>query len=115
MNEPVDVGPLGLTVKDRVDDLVLDLLGIVGTGEINQVCGILGHGQVVAQLLDLWNIMFQSHKFNIPVLDLSCPEPVIHDQEQEPSYDNGHITAVRELFHISKKEAELYGKINNKV
>ena len=50
---------------------MLDFLWIVGTGHIHKVGGIFGNRFIVAQFLDLWNVMFQPHKFHVAVLDLS--------------------------------------------
>ena len=60
MHEPVDIGPLRLFIQDRIDDFVLDLAGVIGTGQIDQVCGIFGNGTVTAQLLYLGNVVLQS-------------------------------------------------------
>jgi hypothetical protein len=51
MYKPIDVCPLGFFVQYGVDDFVLNLIGIVGTAEVNQVSSIFVDGLVVAELL----------------------------------------------------------------
>lgn len=115
MYKPVNVGPFGFPVQDGINDLMLNFLGVVGTGHINQVRGILWNRFIITEFLDLRNIVFKPYKLHIAVFDFPGPEPDIHNQEQEATHYQGYITAMREFFQVGKKEAEFNGEIHNQV
>jgi hypothetical protein len=37
VDEPVDIGALWFFIQDGIDDLMFDLFGIIGAGQVNQV------------------------------------------------------------------------------
>ena len=115
MNKPIDVCPLGLLVQDRVDDLVLNLFGIVGTAEVNQVGCIFVDGLVIAELLQNGQVIVKPCKFHVTVLDFPGFEPYIHDEEQYPANDQRYISTMRKLVQVGEQKAKLNAEINNEV
>ena len=63
VDEPEDIGTLGFAAEYRINDLVFDLLGIVGAGEVNQVGGVFGYRGIVAQFFQFGG-MYSSRRTN---------------------------------------------------
>src|SRR5450432_1222899 len=115
MYKPVNIGTFGFFVEDGIDDFMFDFLGIVRTRHIHQMRGKFGNGTVRTQLLNLRNIIFESYEFNIAVFNFTRAVPDVHDRKQATSDDQGHKTAMRELFQVGKKEAEFNDQVNGQV
>ena len=111
MHKPVNIGAFRFSIQNRVDDLVLNLFRIIGTGHIHQVRGIFRDRFIIAELLDLGNIMLQPDKFHVPVFDLAGAVPDIHDEEHHQSDDQGDITTMGEFHHQRHEVADFHYKI----
>ena len=83
MHEPIDIGTFWFLIQNRINDLMFYLLGVIRTGEINQVRGIFWYGFIITSYLDLWHIVLHSYEFDIAILDLPGAVPNIHDQEHD--------------------------------
>src|ERR1051326_8729604 len=94
---------------------MLNFFWIIGAGKIDQVGSIFGNGPVITKLLDFGYIMFHPHKLHIPVFDLPCPEPYVHDTKENTADNNGYITAMREFIKVGKKKTEFNRQVHYKV
>src|SRR4030095_1452541 len=93
---------------------MFNLFWIVSAGHIYQVSSILRNGTVIAQLLYLRNVMFQSYKFNISILDSSCPVPDVHYAKHHSSHNKGCITTMWEFIYVGYQECTFYCNIYGK-
>ena len=51
MYQPVNIRPLRFSVQNGINDLVFDFTGVISTGEIYQMGGVLRNSTVIAQFL----------------------------------------------------------------
>ena len=87
---------------------MFNFFGVIGAGQINKMGSILRYRTVIAQLLDLRDIMFQPHKFNVAVLDLPGPVPYIHNNKHKTSHNESNVTAVNEFIHQCNEITRLH-------
>ena len=109
MHKPINIGALWFFVENGINDLVLNFLGVIGTGHIYQVRRKFGNCFIIAQFLYLRQVMFQPYKFNIPVFNLPAAVPDIHNGEQATGHQQCYIAAVFKFIKIGKQETEFYG------
>src|SRR5690606_3963033 len=101
----------GFLVQYRIDDLMFYFLWIVRTGKVDEMRGILGDGTVVAQFLDLGNVVFHSYEFHVTVLDLPRTEPYVHHQQHQSADQKRDVSSMNEFVHQGYEIAKLDNEI----
>ena len=114
VQEPIGIGPFGVFVEDGEHDLRLDLVQLVGLGDVDQVGGDLGHVVIHAQFVDHLRLLLQTGKGDEFVLDLPSKIPAVHHDEEEEGQHDGQPTAIDEFMQVGVEEGTLDGEEQSK-
>ena len=74
------------------------------------------HCFVVTQFLDHGDVMFHAHELDVTILDLSTPEPDIHNSEETTAHDQRNIAAMLKFLpHVGVQKRTLDREVNGKI
>lgn len=83
VNEPVCLGALGMFVQDGIEHVAVECKRIGAVGEEHQVVGEHGIGLVVAQAVELIDVLGDRQQDRLRALDGGAAAPHIHKAEQQ--------------------------------
>ena len=109
VNEPICLGALGVLVQDGIERVAVERERIGAVGEEHQVVGEHGVGLVIAQAVELIDVLGDGQQDRLRALDGGAATPHIHKAKQQCGQEDHHIAAVKEHGEARGEEAQLNG------
>ena len=96
-------------VQDGIEHVAVECERIGAVGEEHQIVGEHGVGLVVAQAVELIDVLGDGQQNRLRALDGGTATPHVHKAKQQRGQEDHHIAAVKEHSEARGKEAELDG------
>ena len=109
VDEPVCLGALGMFVQDGIEHVAVERERVGAVGEEHQVVGEYGIGLVVAQAVELIDVLGDGQQNRLRALDGGATAPHVHKAKQQCGQEDHHIAAVKEHGEARGEEAQLNG------
>ena len=109
VDEPICLGALGVLVQDGIEHVAVERERVGAVGEEHQIVGEHGVGLVVAQAVELIDVLGDGQQDRLRALDGGAAAPHVHKAKQQRGQEDHHIAAVKEHGEARGKEAELDG------
>ena len=109
VNEPIRLGALGMFIQDGIEHVAVECERIGAVGEEHQVVGEHGIGLVVAQAVELIDVLGDGQQNRLRALDGGATAPHVHKAKQQCGQEDHHIAAVKEHGEARSEEAQLNG------
>ena len=109
VDEPVCLGALGMFVQDGIEHVAVERERIGAVGEEHQIVGEHGVGLVVAQAVELVNVLGDGQQDRLRALDGGAAAPHVHKAKQQRGQEDHDVTAVKEHGEARGEEAQLNG------
>ena len=109
VDEPICLGALGVLVQDGIEHIAVERERVGAVGEEHQVVGEHGIRLVVAQAVELVDVLGDGQQDRLRALDGSAAAPHVHKAKQQRGQEDHDVAAVKEHGEARGKEAELDG------
>ena len=109
VDEPVCLGALGVLVQDGIEHVAVERERVGAVGEEHQIVGEHGVGLVVAQAVELINVLGDGQQNRLRALDGGAAAPHIHKAKQQRGQEDHDVAAVKEHGEARSEEAQLNG------
>ena len=107
VDEPIGLGALGVLVQDGIEHVAVERERVGAVGKEHQVVGEYGIGLVVAQAIELLDILGDGQQNRLRALDGGAAAPYVHKAEQKSGKEDHDIAAIKEHGEARGKEAQL--------
>ncbi|VWM24119.1 Uncharacterised protein [Collinsella intestinalis] len=107
VQEPVGAGALGVLIEDRVQDVAVEHIGRLAVGEVDQVVAERFVVRVVAQAVELVDVLAHGEHRVLAALDAAAVVPADHDAHDERGHQDGEVAAMEELGEGGHEEEAL--------
>ena len=105
VDEPICLGTLGVLVQDGVEHVAVERERIGAVGEEYQIVGEHGVGFVVAQAVELIDVLGDGQQDRLRAFDGSTAAPHIHKAKQQCGQEDHDVAAVKEHGEARGEEA----------
>ena len=105
VDEPVCLGALGMLVQDGVEYVAVERERVGAVGEKYQIVGERGIGLVIAQAIELVDVLGDGQQNRLRALDGGAAAPHIHKAKQQRGQEDHDVTAVKEHGKARGEEA----------
>ena len=109
VDEPICLGALGVLVQDGIKHVAVERERVGAVGEKYQIVSEHGIGLVVAQAVELIDVLGDGQQDRLRALDGGAAAPHIHKAEQQRGQEDHDIAAVKEHGEARSEEAQLNG------
>ena len=109
VDEPVCLGALGMLVQDGVEHVAVEREWVGAVGEKYQIVGEHGVGLVIAQAIELVDVLGDGQQNRLRALDGGAAAPHIHKAKQQRGQKDHDVAAVKEHGEARSEEAQLNG------
>ena len=109
VDEPVCLGALGMLVQDGVEHVAVERERVGAVGEEHQIVGEHGIGLVIAQAIELVDVLGDGQQNRLRALDGGAAAPHIHKAKQQRGQEDHDVAAVKEHGEARSEEAQLNG------
>ena len=109
VDEPVCLGALGMLIQDGVEHVAVERERVGAVGKEHQIVGEHGVGLVIAQAIELVDVLGDGQQYRLRALDGGAATPHIHKAEQQCGQEDHDVTAVKEHGEARGEEAQLNG------
>ena len=109
VNEPICLGALGMLIQDGIEHVAVERERVGAVGEKYQIVSEHGIGLVVAQAVELIDVLGDGQQNRLRALDGGATAPHVHKAKQQCGQEDHHIAAVKEHGEARGKEAQLNG------
>ena len=109
VDEPICLGALGVLVQDGIKHVAVERERVGAVGEKYQIVGEHGIGLVVAQAVELIDVLGDGQQDRLRALDGGAAAPHIHKAEQQRGQEDHDVAAVKEHSEARGEEAQLNG------
>ena len=109
VNEPICLGALGVLVQDGIEHVAVERERVGAVGEKYQIVGEHGIGLVIAQAIELVDVLGDGQQNRLRALDGGAAAPHVHKAKQQCGQEDHHIAAVKEHGEARGEEAQLDG------
>ena len=103
-DEPIGFSALGVTVQNGVENVAVDGGLLVSGFQIHQIVAVQGQLGVIAQLLQLIDVVLHGQMVIELSFQLCAPMPDIHECQQNAGEDDGDIAPMGEFSQAGGKE-----------
>ena len=105
VDEPICLGALGVLVQDGIKHVAVERERVGAVGEKYQIVGEHGIGLVVAQAVELIDVLGDGQQNRLRALDGGATAPHVHKAKQQCGQEDHHIAAVKEHGEARGEEA----------
>ena len=109
VDEPVCLGALGVLVQDGIEHVAVECERVGAVGEKYQIVGEHGIGLVIAQAIELVDVLGDGQQNRLRALDGGAATPHIHKAKQQCGQEDHYVAAVKEHGEARGEEAQLNG------
>ena len=109
VDEPICLGALGVLVQDGIEHVAVECERVGAVGEKYQIVGEHGIGLVIAQAIELIDVLGDGQQDRLRALDGGAAAPHIHKAKQQCGQEDHHIAAVKEHGEARGEKAQLNG------
>ena len=109
VDEPICLGALGVLVQDGIEHVAVERERVGAVGEEHQIVGEHGVGLVIAQAVELVDVLGDGQQNRLRALDGGAATPHIHKAEQQCGQEDHDVAAVKEHGEARSEEAQLNG------
>ena len=109
VDEPVCLGALGMFVQDGIEHVAVERERVGAVGEEHQIVGEHGVGLVIAQAVELVDVLGDGQQNRLRALDGGAATPHIHKAKQQCGQEDHDVAAVKEHGEARSEEAQLNG------
>ena len=109
VNEPIRLGALGMFIQDGIEHVAVERERIGAVGEKYQIVSEHGIGLVIAQAIELVDVLGDGQQDSLRALDGGAATPHIHKAEQQCGQEDHDVAAVKEHGEARGEEAQLNG------
>ena len=109
VDEPICLGALGVLVQDGIEHVAVECERVGAVGEKYQIVGEHGIGLVIAQAIELVDVLGDGQQDRLRALDGGAATPHIHKAKQQCGQEDHHIAAVKEHGEARGEKAQLNG------
>ena len=109
VNEPICLGALGMLIQDGIEHVAVECERVGAVGEKYQIVGEHGIGLVVAQAVELVDVLGDGQQNRLRALDGGAAAPHVHKAKQQCGQEDHDVAAVKEHGEARGEEAQLNG------
>ena len=109
VDEPICLGALGVLVQNGIEHVAVECERVGAVGEKYQIVGEHGIGLVIAQAIELVDVLGDGQQNRLRALDGGAATPHIHKAKQQCGQEDHHIAAVKEHGEARGEKAQLNG------
>ena len=109
VNEPICLGALGMLIQDGIEHVAVECERVGAVGEKYQIVGEHGIGLVVAQAVELVDVLGDGQQNRLRALDGGAAAPHVHKAKQQRGQEDHDVAAVKEHGEARSEEAQLNG------
>ena len=109
VDEPICLGALGVLVQDGIEHVAVERERVGAVGEEHQIVGEHGVGLVVAQAVELIDVLGDGQQDRLRALDGGAAAPHVHKAKQQRGQEDHYVAAVKEHGEARGEKAQLNG------
>ena len=107
MDEPVGIRPLRILIKDRIEDITVDIIKIIAAIQKDQVVGQKWYTLILMKGFKIINEIMEIQTGTVLMLKLCTPVPDILKEQKKQGQDDRYITADKQLSKTGNEEHSL--------